>query len=88
MGVVVTLRSGSRITLPSQIRKQLGLAPGDKLILEIEGNRVILRPVGQTVTDYLEGLGSEIWAAEGSAAEFIDFERNAWKDRKNEPTRR
>lgn len=79
MSKVATLTSKSQITIPAEIRRRLGIGPGDKVILDIEGEYAVLRPVAGSVTDFIEGLGREVWRAEGSAREAIEQERNAWQ---------
>lgn len=78
MGKVATLTSKSQITIPAEIRRQLGIGPGDKVILAMEGDRAVLRPVTGSVTDFLEGLGRTVWEAAGSGREAIEGERDAW----------
>ena len=45
MNTTVTVDSAGRVVLPKPLRDQLGLAPGDTLALESDGERVTLRPV-------------------------------------------
>jgi antitoxin PrlF len=41
------LTSKAQITLPKAVRKALGIAPGDEVVWEIEGDRVIMTRGGQ-----------------------------------------
>ena len=79
MGKVATLTSKSQITIPAEIRRRLSIGPGDKVILDIDGDRAVLRPLRGSMTDSLEGLGRTVWESEGSAAEVIEQERNGWR---------
>lgn len=45
MNTTVTLDSAGRVVIPKPLRDELGLAPGDTLSLESDGDRVMLRPV-------------------------------------------
>ena len=45
MNTTVTLDSAGRVVIPKILRDELGLAPGDALALESDGERVTLRPV-------------------------------------------
>ena len=45
MNTTVTVDSAGRVVLPKLLRDELGLAPGDTLALESDGERVTLRPV-------------------------------------------
>ncbi len=74
MGKTVTLDSGGRILIPSRVREELRLSPGDKLRLESDGEQVSLKPVrGQTTMRKEHGVwvfrsGQRIAAAETEAA--------------------
>ena len=50
---MLTIKIGRRgqITIPREIRRRFGLHEGDNLALIPEGDRVILRPVTQTLLD-------------------------------------
>jgi AbrB family looped-hinge helix DNA binding protein len=51
-----------QVVLPSEIRRRLGLQPGDALNLKVDGETIILRPrrkrrtKGKVVTDRITGL--------------------------------
>ena len=50
---MVTVKIGRRgqITLPSQIRQQIGLQEGDRIALVMQGDTIILRPLSKTLLD-------------------------------------
>jgi len=48
--IVSTISSKGQITLPSAVRKRLGLSKGDKVAFVIEGADVRLKPVPRTVS--------------------------------------
>ena len=50
---MITIRMGRRgqITLPSEIRRQIGLQEGDRIAVVSLGDQVILRPITQTLLD-------------------------------------
>ena len=50
---MVTIKIGRRgqITLPSRIRRQIGLNEGDHVALLLESDRIIIRPITQTLLD-------------------------------------
>jgi AbrB family looped-hinge helix DNA binding protein len=48
MGTIVTVDGAGRVVIPKQLRDELGLAPGDTLSLETDGERVTLSPVRAT----------------------------------------
>jgi len=49
MTTTLTLDKAGRVVIPKPWRDQLGLGPGDSLHLEMEGERILLRPVRQTM---------------------------------------
>ncbi|MBP1694482.1 MAG: Antidote-toxin recognition MazE, bacterial antitoxin [Chloroflexi bacterium] len=50
---MITIRIGRRgqITIPSEIRRRLGLQEGDSIVLIPESGQAILRPIPQTLLD-------------------------------------
>lgn len=81
MPYVAKLTSKSQITIPAAVRRQLGLAPGDSVVLEMEDGRAVLRPVHGSFTDQMVGLGAELWAREGGGAAWLTAERDGWDAR-------
>ena len=45
MNTRVTLDNAGRVVIPKPLRDELGLAPGDTLALESDGERVMLSPM-------------------------------------------
>ena len=72
------LSSKFQITIPAAIRRLLGVAAGDVVILTFEGGEVILRAAKGGWTESSGGLGTGVWkrAGGGPAAE---RERNSWE---------
>ena len=52
----VVLRDKGRVTIPSYIRRRLGLKPGDELQIELKGNMIILRPKYRIRLDDIVGV--------------------------------
>lgn len=50
---MVTIRVGRRgqITLPSEIRRKMGISEGDHIAVVTLGDRLILHPINQTILD-------------------------------------
>ncbi len=44
-GRIATLTSKSQITIPAEVHRRLGIGPGDRVVLEVEGGAATLRPV-------------------------------------------
>ncbi len=77
MATKLTLDKAGRVVLPKPLRDRLQLAPGDTLHLEMEGERITLRPVRQNVMLKKE-LG--VWVYQGeftdaSITDLLDLER-------------
>ena len=53
--MIVTISKGLQITIPSEIRNELGLEIGSKVELEKRGNKIIIKPI----EDDLERLFEE-----------------------------
>ncbi len=48
-----------RITLPLEVRKALGINPGDRLEVEVEGGRIVLRLARPPLRELLKKLQAE-----------------------------
>ena len=75
------LSSKYQITLPRKVRQALGLQPGDTVVLVVSEDTVRLRRAPETLTEYMEGLGKEVWASLGGADGYLDEERERWDSR-------
>lgn len=54
MTSTATVSSKGQVTLPAWARERLGLGPGAKLVVRIEGERLVLERIGRTL-DELQG---------------------------------
>ncbi len=57
------LSSKYQIVIPKKIRKKLSLNAGDELIMKVEDDKIIMRPKPKSYTEYMLGLGKEVWEA-------------------------
>lgn len=80
MKKLATLTAKAQITIPSAVRKALGLQPGDRLVISVEGDHVILRPLRGSYAESLEGLGKDVWEREGGADRYLERERASWPE--------
>jgi AbrB family looped-hinge helix DNA binding protein len=74
-GNVVRVGRRGQMVLPKAVREALGVTEGDQLWVEVEGNRVILRPVSLLVRESLGSLRGTWGKAIGS---YLKEEREAW----------
>lgn len=67
------MTSKAQITLPKAVRKALGIAPGDEVVWEIEGDRVIMTRAGEP--DMFVGNFSTFteWDSEADRKAFADL---------------
>jgi AbrB family looped-hinge helix DNA binding protein len=49
--IIVKIGRRGQITLPSTIRRKLGLQEGDHIAVLIQGDQLILRPITRTLLD-------------------------------------
>jgi antitoxin PrlF len=70
-----TLGSKAQIVLPAEIRKKLGLRPGDRLIIEAEGDRAVIRKAPVSNLQALEAFASPLWRG---YAEELHKTRSCW----------
>jgi AbrB family looped-hinge helix DNA binding protein len=68
MKSTATLSSKSQITIPAWARRELGLVPGAKIRLTLEGERLVLEPVHSTLAR-LEGSMADVY---GDVATLLD----------------
>jgi AbrB family looped-hinge helix DNA binding protein len=73
----VRVSARNQVSIPKQVRNQLKLKAGDRLLLDVQDGLMVLVPLRGTFTQSLAGLNREIW--ENSRA-FILRERNSWND--------
>jgi len=78
MIALVKLSSRHQVVIPKKVRKRLALHAGDQLVVEVEGEKVVLRPRPKNYTNYMLGLGKEVWR-EIDATEYVRKERESWE---------
>lgn len=78
MEATVKLSSKHQIVIPREARRHFGLKAGDRLLVEIQGNTIVLFPLPRNFTKYMLGLHKEVW--EGiDATKYIQEERKSWR---------
>ena len=72
------LSSKSQIVVPAEVRQRLGLKPGDRVLLEVEGEYAVLRKLEHSVVDELLALVNPA-LYRGYAAE-LERSREEWDE--------
>ncbi|MBI2029898.1 AbrB/MazE/SpoVT family DNA-binding domain-containing protein [Candidatus Gottesmanbacteria bacterium] len=52
MIAIMTITSKGQVTFPKKIRETLGVSKGDRIIVKVEDNKVILEPAGKGILDF------------------------------------
>ena len=55
-----TLNSKSQLVLPAEIRRKLGIHPGDRLVVELEGDHAVIRKAPCSDVEALAAYRSEV----------------------------
>ena len=79
MEAVLKLNAKSQIVISKQIRKVLGLKPGDQLAAVVEGGKIVLRPKPKNPAARLRGLGKGTWGNKTKIDTYLDKLRDEWK---------
>jgi AbrB family looped-hinge helix DNA binding protein len=69
-----TLSSKNQIVVPKEAREALGVQPGDKLLIVVRGDTVIILPRPRSWAEALQGLASSDPYPPG----YLDAERDSW----------
>ncbi|GAA1302803.1 AbrB/MazE/SpoVT family DNA-binding domain-containing protein [Pseudonocardia xinjiangensis] len=75
----VSVNEQGRVTIPAQIRQELGLAPGSRLVAYVEGGRLVLEERRHLLARIQDVVARETEAAgaTGSAVDELIAERRA-----------
>lgn len=74
----VTLSSKNQVVIPKHAREALGLSPGKKLLVHVEGDIIMAREPDDYVKK-LRGLHKEVWK-NLDTDEYLEEERKSWDD--------
>lgn len=77
--VLVKLSERNQMVLPKEAREALGVKPGGRVMVLVEGQVVRLLPEPENWAEYVYGLGAEVWASLGGGEQFLEEERSAWE---------
>lgn len=75
---VVKLSRRNQMVLPKAAREALGVKPGGRLLVLIEEGSVRLIPEPEDWSEWIYGLGAEVWKSLGGGEAFLKEERSSW----------
>jgi len=79
MDAVLKLNKKSQVVISKQMRKALGLKPGDQLAATVEGDKIVLRPKPKNPAARLRGLGKGTWGDRTKIDAYLDKLRDEWE---------
>lgn len=78
--VAVKVSSRHQIALPSRMRRELDIQPGDRLLVDIQDGMLLLVPEPTDYVTHLAGLHREVWA-DIDVDDYLREERDAWSEK-------
>lgn len=70
-----TLSSKSQLVIPAEVRRQLGINPGDRLLLEVQGDQLVIRKASLSDVEALAAYQGALWQGYGDE---LDRDRDQW----------
>ena len=77
MSIITKVSKKSQIVIPKEIRKLIHLSEGDELMINVEGEKIILKVKPKSYTKRLKGLHKEVWKGI-DPKKYIKGERDSW----------
>ena len=69
-----TLSSKNQIVIPREAREKLQLKPGDKLLVAVHDNRIIVMEKPKSIRKAITGLGRGLYPKD-----YLKKERDSWR---------
>jgi AbrB family looped-hinge helix DNA binding protein len=77
MNRITTVSTKGQLVIPSEMRESLGIGPGTRIAVTLQGARIILEPVSAKLVDETRGL----FAGGPSLSTALKAERRRHKDK-------
>ena len=77
MLITTRVSKKSQIVIPKKIRDTVGISEGDELIVDVEGDRVILKVKPKSYAKRLRGLHKNVWKGI-DPKKYVRRERESW----------
>jgi len=76
---IVRVSSKRQITLPAAIFRKLTIHPGQKLLLEVQGDKIVISPKTTSYTELLAGSLKNVYGHTPEEVNaYVRQEREAW----------
>jgi AbrB family looped-hinge helix DNA binding protein len=56
MTQITTVSTKGQLVIPAEVRESLGIGPGTRIAVSLEGSRIILEPVSEKLVDETRGM--------------------------------
>lgn len=77
----VTISSKRQITIPAEVFRRLELKEGQKMLVEVEGDRIVLTARPTSLTKALGGVTRGLYGNNAEQVwEYLDKERDTWHE--------
>jgi len=81
--ISVKVSSRYQIAVPHAARRQLNIQRGDRLLVDIQDDMIVLIPAPMNYVSKLAGLHQEIWQ-DINTNDYLHGERDAWNGSSND----
>ncbi len=78
MAVKVKVSSKYQVVIPKDIRERFDVEEGEEMIVDIEGEKIVMKKAPTRLVDMMKGLHKEVWK-DVIVGEYIDKERESWE---------
>lgn len=81
MKTSVTISSKRQITIPAEIFRLLELKEGQKLLVEVDDDRIVMKARPESFTKALMGITRGLYGQNAAEVdEYVDKERESWQE--------
>jgi AbrB family looped-hinge helix DNA binding protein len=78
MNRITTVSTKGQLVIPAEIRESLGIAPGTRIAITLQGTRIILEPVSEKLVDQTRGLFASGPSLSGRLKQERGREKDKW----------